>query len=42
MDWFMTGVTDTTYTSRQAAHTFDMDGKAYTLPVLRETSMAQA
>jgi len=34
--------TDTTYTSRQAAHTFDVDCKTYTLLVLRETSMAQA
>lgn len=42
MDWLMTEAIDTTYTSRQAAHTFDVDCMACTLPVLRETSMAQA
>ena len=42
MDWLMTEATDTTYTSRQAAYTFDVDCRACALPVLRAISMAQA
>src|SRR5215813_4361439 len=42
LDWFMTEATDMTYASRQAAYTFDVDCRACALPVLRETSMAQA
>src|SRR5689334_12784022 len=42
MDWLMTEAPDTTYTSRQAALTFDVDCRAYALPVLRGTSTAQA
>src|SRR4030095_4348808 len=31
MDWLMIEATDTTYTSREAVHTFDMDCRACTL-----------
>jgi hypothetical protein len=42
IDWLITEATDTTYTSREAAYTFDMDCRACALPVLRETAMVQA